>query len=85
MAAHRLLGDRVAALRAYDRCRRELAEGLGVEPSTETRAMFLGLLREDGAGTPLDLAVTAILAADGEPHRPESVTGLLRRAAELAA
>jgi DNA-binding SARP family transcriptional activator len=84
MAAHRLLGDRVAALRAYDRCRRELAAGLGVEPSTETRAMFLELLREDGAGTPLDLAVTAILAAAGEPHRPESATGLLRRAAELA-
>jgi len=85
MAAHRLLGDRVAALRSYDRCRRELAEGLGVEPSTETRAMFLELLREDGAGTPLDLAVTAVLTAAGEPHRPDSVSGLLRRAAELAA
>jgi hypothetical protein len=56
-----------------------------VEPSTDTRALFLELLREDGAGTPLDLAVTAILAADGEPHRPGSVTDLLRRAAELAA
>jgi len=85
MAAHRLLGDRVAALRAYDRCRRGLADGLGVEPSTDTRALFLELLREDGAGTPLDLAVTAILAADGEPRRPGSVIGLLRRAAELAA
>jgi DNA-binding SARP family transcriptional activator len=85
MAAHRLLGDRVAALRAYDRCRRELADGLGVEPSAETRALFLELLREDGGGTPLDLAVTAILAAAGEQHRPGSVTALLRRAAELAA
>jgi DNA-binding SARP family transcriptional activator len=85
MAAHRLLGDRVAALRAYDRCRRELAEGLGVEPSMETRALFLELLREDGAGTPLELAVTAVLAAAGEPQRSESVSGLLRRAAELAA
>jgi DNA-binding SARP family transcriptional activator len=85
ISAHRLLGDRAAALRAYDRCRRELTEGLGVEPSTETRALFLELLREDGAGTPLDLAVTAILTADGEPHRPESATSLLRRAAELAA
>jgi DNA-binding SARP family transcriptional activator len=85
IAAHRRLGDRVAALRAYDRCRRELAEGLGVEPSGETRGLFLELLREDGAGTPLDLAVTALLAAHGEPHRPESVTGLLRRATELVA
>ena len=85
MTAHRLLGDRVAALRAYDRCRGELAEGLGVEPSDRTRALFLELLREDGTGTPLDQALTAILAADDEPHRPESATGLLRRAAELAA
>jgi DNA-binding SARP family transcriptional activator len=85
MAAHRLLGDRVAALRAYDRCRRELSEGLGVEPSGRTRAMFLELLREDGAGSPLDRAVTAVLAAAEEPHRNESVTALLRRAAELTA
>ncbi|MGW4945435.1 AfsR/SARP family transcriptional regulator [Actinoplanes sp. NPDC004185] len=85
MAAHRLTGDRVAALRAYDRCRRELAEGLGVEPSAQTRALFLELLREDGTGTPLELAVTAVLAAAGEQHGPESVSGLLRRAAELAA
>ena len=84
MAAHRLLGDRVAALRAYDRCRHELAESLGVEPSAGTRALFLELLREDGAGTPLDLAVAAILAAAGEGH-PESAPDLLRRAAELAA
>jgi DNA-binding SARP family transcriptional activator len=85
MAAYRLLGDRVAALRAYDRCRRELAEGLGVEPSVRTRAMFLELLREDGVSTPLDRAVTALLAAAEEPHRSDSVTGLLRRATELAA
>jgi DNA-binding SARP family transcriptional activator len=85
MAAHRLIGDRVAALRAYDRCRRELAEGLGVEPSNQTRALFLELLREDGTGTPLELAVTAVLTAAGEQHGPESVSGLLRRAAELAA
>ena len=85
IAAHRRLGDRVAALRAYDRCRRELAEGLGVEPSSETRALCLELLRADGAGIPLDRALTAILAADEEPHRPDSATGLLRRAAELAA
>jgi DNA-binding SARP family transcriptional activator len=85
MAAHRMLGDRVAALRAYDRCRRQLAEGLGVEPSAETRAQFMELLREDGAGTAVDLAVTAVLAAAGEAqHRPDSVTALLRRAAELA-
>ena len=84
MAAHRALGDRVAALRAYDRCRRHLAEGLGVEPSAETRALFLDLLREDGAGTAVDDAVSAVLAAARAPHVPGGAAALLRRAAELA-
>jgi DNA-binding SARP family transcriptional activator len=82
MAAHRARGDRVAALRAYDRCRRELAAGLGVEPSAPTRALFLDLLREDGAGTAVDDAVSAVLAAARESE-PGSVASLLRRAAEL--
>jgi hypothetical protein len=56
-----------------------------VEPSPETRALFLELLREDGQDTAIDGALTAILAAAGEPHHPGSVTGLLRRATELAA
>jgi DNA-binding SARP family transcriptional activator len=85
MAAHHALGDRVAALRAYDRCRRELARGLGVEPSAPTRALFLELLRTEGAGTALDGAVSAVLAAAREADRPESVAVLLRRAAELVA
>ena len=84
MAAHRALGDRVQALRAYDRCRRQLADGLGVEPSAETRALFLDLLREDGAGTALDDAIAALLAAAGAPHAPGTATGLLRRATDFA-
>jgi DNA-binding SARP family transcriptional activator len=85
ITAHRALGDRLAALRAYDSCRRRLAEGLGVEPSAQTRALFLELLRDDGTDTAVDGAVAAVLAAAGEEHRPGSVAGLLRRAAELAA
>jgi DNA-binding SARP family transcriptional activator len=85
MAAHRALGDRVAALRAYDRCRRELARSLGVEPSAPTRTLFLELLRADGAGTAVDGAVSAVLAAAREADRPASVAVLLRRAAELVA
>jgi DNA-binding SARP family transcriptional activator len=84
MAAHRAVGDRVAALQAYGRCRRELAEGLGVEPSAETRALFLELLRADGAETAVDDAVAAVLTAARELDRPGTVAGLLRRAAELA-
>jgi DNA-binding SARP family transcriptional activator len=83
MAAHRALGDRVAALRAYDRCRRELAAGLGVEPAAATRALFLDLLREDGAGTVVDDAVSALLIAARSPYGRGGAEALLRRAAEL--
>jgi DNA-binding SARP family transcriptional activator len=83
IAAHRALGDRVGALRAYDRCRRELAETLGVEPSPATRALFLDMLRDDGAGSAVDGALAAVLAAAGERHA--SPVALLRRAADLAA
>ena len=85
MVAHRALGDRVAALQAYDQCRRNLSEGLGVQPAPETRAMFLDLLREDGAGTAIDDAVSAILAAARGPQIPTGAAALLRRAADLAA
>jgi DNA-binding SARP family transcriptional activator len=83
IAGHRALGDRVAALRAYDRCRRQLADTLGVEPSPATRALFLDLLRYDGAGTAVDGALAAVLAAADE--RPASSAALLRRASELVA
>lgn len=95
MAAYRLLDDRVSALRAYDRCRRELSEGLGVQPSPAVRALFLELLRQDatggGPGTGVDGAVAAVLAAARELSHDSAVgTGgsalrLLRRAAELTA
>jgi len=89
MAAHRALGDRVAALRAYARCRHLLTEGLGVEPSAGTRALFLELLREDpvrraGAETALETAISAVLAAARAPHAPGSAVALLQRAADLA-
>jgi DNA-binding SARP family transcriptional activator len=84
MAAHRELGDRAAALRAYDRCRRELADGLGVEPSAEIRALFLTVLRAAEGVTMLDDAFAAVPAAARADDRPETTAGLLRRAAELA-
>jgi len=51
-SAHRLLirahitaGDRGAAARAYEACKRVLAEELGVEPSAETVALATAVLR----------------------------------------
>ena len=48
-----LMGIRVAAgnppeaLRVFDRCRRLLAEELGVYPSADTVALYLALLRNE--------------------------------------
>ncbi|HET9517694.1 MAG TPA: bacterial transcriptional activator domain-containing protein [Actinoplanes sp.] len=93
MAAHRAAGDRVSALRAYDRCRRLLADGLGVQPSPLIRGLFLELLREEGSGTGVDGAVAAVLAAAQElgagsggwsELSGHTVVHLLRRATELA-
>jgi DNA-binding SARP family transcriptional activator len=50
LRAHAAAGDRGEALRAYERCRRLLAEELGVDPSPELEAAYLHLLR-DGAAT----------------------------------
>jgi DNA-binding SARP family transcriptional activator len=85
VAAHRAAGDRVAALRAYDRWRRQVVAEFGAEPSAAMRALFLELLREDGAGTVVDEAVAAVLAASRDAAAGGSVHALLRRAAELAA
>jgi DNA-binding SARP family transcriptional activator len=45
MRAHAGAGNGAEALRAYERCRRLLADELGVDPSPPTRAVYLELLR----------------------------------------
>ncbi len=44
MQAYAAAGNRAEALRAYERCRRLLAEELGADPSPETQALRLHLL-----------------------------------------
>jgi DNA-binding SARP family transcriptional activator len=39
------MGNRGEALRIYERCRRTLAEQLGITPSPETEAVYLDILR----------------------------------------
>jgi DNA-binding SARP family transcriptional activator/tetratricopeptide (TPR) repeat protein len=46
LRARAAAGDRGEALRVYDRCRRLLAEELGVDPSPELEAAYLELLRD---------------------------------------
>jgi DNA-binding SARP family transcriptional activator len=43
MECHRALGRRAEALAVYQRCRRALAAGLGVEPSPATEALHRAL------------------------------------------
>lgn len=44
MRAHFAAGSRAEALRAYERCRRLLAEELGADPSADTQALHLRVL-----------------------------------------
>lgn len=44
MRIHQGAGDRAQALRVYERCRRLLADELGVSPSAETERLYRGLL-----------------------------------------
>jgi DNA-binding SARP family transcriptional activator len=52
MQAHAAAGNRAEALRAYERCRRLLAEELGVDPSPETEAAYLELLGQEPTPPP---------------------------------
>jgi DNA-binding SARP family transcriptional activator len=48
MRCEAALGNRAEAVRAYHQCRQLLREQLGVDPSPETQALFVTLLREPG-------------------------------------
>ena len=45
MRAHAAAGNRAEALRAYERCRKLLADELGVDPSPATEQVYLDILR----------------------------------------
>ena len=47
ITAHRRAGNEGEALRAYERCRRRLAEDLGTVPSPETQELYQRLLGEE--------------------------------------
>ena len=61
MIAHASAGNRAAALRAYEDCRRALADELGVGPSSETYELYVRLLRDEplaAAGPPATVTAT---------------------------
>src|SRR5205085_4569182 len=64
MRCHTAAGNRAEALRVYERCRRMLADELGVDPSPETESAYLALL---GDATAAEVAGEP--APAGEPVR----------------
>jgi predicted ATPase/class 3 adenylate cyclase len=56
MRAHAAGGNRAEALRAYERCRRMLADELGVNPSPETEAVYVALLGDEPAAAVAPIA-----------------------------
>ena len=79
MEAHAGAGNRGEALRAYERCRRVLADQLGVGPSPATEAAYLALLGEEPAPAPPPPAVPL-----PPSNLPYPLTRLVGRDEELA-
>lgn len=71
-------GNRGAALRAYERCRRLLVEELGVGPSSQTEAVYLGLLALEPAAKAQQVAGPKMVPL------PIPLTSFVGRRAELA-
>ncbi|MGZ6966342.1 MAG: ATP-binding protein [Acidimicrobiia bacterium] len=69
MKAHSRAGNRGEALRAYERCRRILADELGVDPSQATESAYVELLGDDRRAPAEDAARRVDLRA-GEASRP---------------
>ncbi|MYW05491.1 BTAD domain-containing putative transcriptional regulator, partial [Streptomyces sp. SID3343] len=70
MTAHAAGGDRAAALRAYESCRRLLDNELGVGPSPETESAFLRLLGGDAGSQPLPVPAPAARFTSPAPTQP---------------
>jgi DNA-binding SARP family transcriptional activator/tetratricopeptide (TPR) repeat protein len=78
-------GERAAALAEYERCRRELAEGLGVEPSRETDALYRQIRADEIRAEPASPSRTAPLPpALEETGEPPVFVGREREMATLA-
>ena len=84
MAAHEAAGSRGEALRAYERCRRLLAEELGVRPAPETDAAYLALLGEEPEPSSA-LPDPAVVASTTPTSLGVAATPLVGRIRELAA
>jgi predicted ATPase/DNA-binding SARP family transcriptional activator len=85
MRIHWQRDERAAALAQYDRCRRSLADELGVEPEAETTALW----EEIRAGRPAAFAGARFAGSPrrthGLPQQPTPLIGRERELEEIAA
>ena len=83
-----LEGQRGAAIAQYEKCRRVLAEELGVEPSSETRALYesilAGNLEPEVAGGRAPRPGCIQPAVSQPPNLPTQLTPFIGRERELA-
>jgi predicted ATPase/DNA-binding SARP family transcriptional activator len=82
-----LRGERTAALAQYETCRRYLREGLGVEPSKETTALYERIRMAEGdsdAPLTLDQLVLPSVRPHNLPPQPTPFIGRERELTELA-
>ena len=70
MRAHGAAGHAAEAVQVYERCRRALAEELGVDPGPAVRAAHAQVLRDDGRGVDGPGQAIAERRPDGAPDRP---------------
>lgn len=79
-------GQRTAALAEYERCRRVLAEELGIEPSQETTALYERIRRETGSLIRREMETPpAISGGKTVAAIPTPLTELIGREAEITA
>jgi DNA-binding SARP family transcriptional activator len=81
MQALSLVGDAGAALAAYQRLRDTLVEELGADPSAETEALYLAILRSE----PLPAAGATTATAEAQAGTPGASSELVGRDRELSA
>jgi peptide/nickel transport system substrate-binding protein len=70
MQAHAAAGNRAEGLRAYDRCRRLLADELGAYPSPETDAIFQELLKQTRPAAPQPTAPRDVASSSRRRRTP---------------
>lgn len=83
MIAHSELGDRAKVGVVFERCVRALREDLDVEPSPETRALFLRLSKDNASLRTDDIPSSPLSPQPPRTHLPVPLTSFVGRKREI--